>query len=311
TLSMVFDCDNEFQIKHKRKPYDYEEFENKLDNETILTCQPLTEENSYGWLRSLIDRFIVNDGIKNIIKQFNDHSLTTKEYYALLSTFANCLDYIIIDKYQHLFNEHVEQAIKHVKKVLNEEENIYEVTTSDSVFDLLTILKTICCSAWPDRIEIIHELQLNIISKLLQSSNMKLRTNALEELVIIIENSTTVLLDVTHKSIDCDILSQWIIENSIVSVALKGDINDSYYLTNTSQLFKFIGSKLTKADIEMIWKAEYNQSILLNDHSFTLLLSACEEFDSEQFECLIDLISEVYFTIQEKIVRNLKSPRLE
>ncbi|CAF1377580.1 unnamed protein product, partial [Didymodactylos carnosus] len=38
----------------------------------------------------------------------------------------------------------------------------------------------------------------------------------------------------------------------------------------------------------------YNQSILLNDHSFTLLLSACEEFNSEQFECLIDLISELW-----------------
>ncbi|CAF1402683.1 unnamed protein product, partial [Didymodactylos carnosus] len=47
TLSMIFDCNNRFQIKHKRKPYDYEEFENKFDYETILTCQPLAEENSY------------------------------------------------------------------------------------------------------------------------------------------------------------------------------------------------------------------------------------------------------------------------
>ncbi|CAF1434153.1 unnamed protein product, partial [Didymodactylos carnosus] len=178
------------------------------------------------------------------------------EYNALLSIFANCLDYIFIDKYQHLFNEHVEQAMKHVKKVLNEEENIFEVTTSDSMFDLLTTLKTICCSAWSDRIEIIHKLQLNIISKLLQSPNMKLKTNALEELVIMIENSTTVLLNVTHKSIDCDILSQWIIESSIVSEVLKGDMNNSNYITNTGKLFKFIGPKLTKTDIETIWKAE-------------------------------------------------------
>ncbi|CAF1257892.1 unnamed protein product, partial [Didymodactylos carnosus] len=78
TLSIIFDCNNEFQTKHRLKPYDYEEFEDKLDDETILTFQPLTEENSYGWLRSLINRFVFNSGIKNLIKQFNNHSLTTE-----------------------------------------------------------------------------------------------------------------------------------------------------------------------------------------------------------------------------------------
>ena len=44
-----------------------------------------------------------------------------KEYNALLSPFVNCLDYIFIDKYRQLFNEHIEQALNYIKNLKEED----------------------------------------------------------------------------------------------------------------------------------------------------------------------------------------------
>ncbi|CAF4501487.1 unnamed protein product, partial [Didymodactylos carnosus] len=75
---------------------------------------------THGWLCSLINRFVAKDGITNLKSQFNEN-LTALEYNALLSPFNNCMDYILSEKYRQLSEEHIEQALAHVKNLKEED----------------------------------------------------------------------------------------------------------------------------------------------------------------------------------------------
>lgn len=58
--------------------------------------------------------------MKIIVKK-NVSCCSFEEYKALFAPFANCLDFIHKDKYQELFNEHVEQALEFVKNLKEED----------------------------------------------------------------------------------------------------------------------------------------------------------------------------------------------
>lgn len=76
TLSILFDHESTFHRKHKNK---YSDGSNEKQlGDRVLAHQPSTSQTSssysrndpYGWLCQIINRFVLRDGIVNLMKQF-------------------------------------------------------------------------------------------------------------------------------------------------------------------------------------------------------------------------------------------------
>ncbi|CAF4573224.1 unnamed protein product [Rotaria sp. Silwood1] len=313
TLSIVFDYDSVFQRKNKTKPYDRSLYDKQLDDR-ILANPPSTStfsvynrNETYGWLCQLINRFVLKDGIVNLKAQYqNEKPLTALEYNALLSPFVNCMDYIHIDKYRQLFSEHIEQALDYIK---NLKEQDFKAKSTNTIFELLSTLRKICSAVWPNRIEQIEQLHLNLLLRMIALSNFNAKMNSLKELAKIIENAISNIPSLTKASIRRDVISEWIIENSILSKALEGNIDQNQYVEKVRTLMDFIAPKISKEDIQTIWKMQHGRSLVAVDHLFTLIASAAAKFNLQQLNYLIEFICNSWKTetilIQEKLIELL------
>ncbi|CAF0728964.1 unnamed protein product [Didymodactylos carnosus] len=129
SVHQTFDCNTTYQQKHKFEPYIncY-----NLNGCHFVKMQLNDGQLSYGWLRSLIDRFLMQDGIQKIQKQFDTDSLKAADYNALLKVFVNCKNCIVMERYRTLFSKHILQAIDYVKRA------------TEDVSNLIKTLHTIC-----------------------------------------------------------------------------------------------------------------------------------------------------------------------
>ncbi len=82
-LAILFDQDSVFQRKHKSRSYDRSLYDKQL-GEQILANSPSSstfvinnQNEPYGWLCQIINRFVLKDGIQHLKEQFqNEQSLT-------------------------------------------------------------------------------------------------------------------------------------------------------------------------------------------------------------------------------------------
>ncbi|CAF4794003.1 unnamed protein product, partial [Rotaria sp. Silwood2] len=98
TLAITFDTNTTFSQKHKDEQLPTRRIY-KLDDEEFLRKSFNNKTGTYGWLRSFIQRFIAQNGLKNLRAQFeyinNSKSTTTTamEYNCLLKLFSNSTHY--------------------------------------------------------------------------------------------------------------------------------------------------------------------------------------------------------------------------
>ncbi|CAF2054268.1 unnamed protein product [Rotaria magnacalcarata] len=312
TLAILFDHDSVFQRKHKSKSYDRSLYDKQLGelilaNSSSPTFSVYNRNEPYGWLCEIINRFILKDGIQNLKIQFkSEQPLTALEYNALLSPFVNCMDYIFVEKYRQLFSDNIEQALDYVKNLKEED---FKAKSTNTIFELLTTLRKICSVVWTKRLEQVEELHLNLLLKMVALSNFNAKMNSLKELAKIIENCTSNIPSITKASIPRDVVSEWVIEHSILSKALEGNIDQNQYVEKVRTLMDFIAPRILKEDIETIWKMQHGRSLVAVDHLFTLIASAAAKFNLEQLNHLIGFIHSSWKSetvlIQEKLIELL------
>ena len=82
-LSMLFDYNNNFQRRHRTKPYDRSLYDRSLGDRILAnppsgsTFSVYSRSETCGWLCQIINRFVLRDGIINLKKQFRSgQSLT-------------------------------------------------------------------------------------------------------------------------------------------------------------------------------------------------------------------------------------------
>ncbi|CAF0751200.1 unnamed protein product [Adineta ricciae] len=311
TLAILFDPESTFQRKHRSKPYDRSLYDKQLGDQ-ILANPPSgfvihSRNETYGWLCRLINRFVVKDGIINLKEQFeSEKPLTALEYNALLVPFVNCMDYLFLDRYRQLFGEHVEQAIEYVQRLKEED---FKAKSTNAMFELLTTLRKICLVAWPDRINQLEQLHLNLLLKMIALSNFNAKMNSLKELAKLIENASFNNSSTSKISMQRSSLIDWIIDNSILSKALEGNIDQNQYVDKVRILLDFIAPKILKEEIETIWKMQHGHSLVAVDHLFSLIASAAAKFNLQQLNFLIEFIYNSWKTetvlIQEKLIQLL------
>jgi hypothetical protein len=93
-----------------------------------------------------------------------------------------------------------------------------------------------------------------------------------------IENSTSNVQNTSKTSIRRDVISDWIIQNSILSKALEGkqnqkfifnlfifisigNIDQNQYVDKVRTLLDFIAPKISKEEIETIWKMQVKKTL--------------------------------------------------
>ncbi|UJR14109.1 hypothetical protein I4U23_001105 [Adineta vaga] len=119
TLAIAFDTNTTFSQKHKDKLLP-EDRVNQLDDDEFLRTNYSNSMESYGWIRSLIQRFIVQNGLKNLQNQFeqmkssNSTKTTTMEYNSLLKLFSKCHQCIEAHHFRLLFTASIRQAIQYL-----------------------------------------------------------------------------------------------------------------------------------------------------------------------------------------------------
>ncbi|CAF4648989.1 unnamed protein product, partial [Didymodactylos carnosus] len=69
-------------------------------------------------------------------------------------------------------------------------------------------------------------------------------------------NCTSSMSSISKVSMHRDNVSEWIIEHSILSKALEGDIDQNQYVEKVRILVEFISQRILKEDIEGIWKMQ-------------------------------------------------------
>ncbi|UJR33560.1 hypothetical protein I4U23_020999 [Adineta vaga] len=313
TLAIIFDYDSTFQRKHRSKPYDRNLYDKQLGDQ-ILANSPSSfsfsvynRNETYGWLCQLINRFVVKDGITNLKEQFeSEKPLTASEYNALLIPFVNCMDYLLLDRYRQLFSEHIEQAITYIQNLKEED---FKAKSTNYIFELLTTLRKICSVVWLNRIDQLEQLHLNLLFKMIALSNFNAKMNSLKELAKLIENASFNSQSTSKSSMRRDVISDWIIENSILSKALEGNIDQNQYVDKVRILLDFIAPRILKEEIETIWKMQHGRSLVAVDHLFTLIASAAAKFNLQQLNFLIEFICSSWKIetdlIQEKLIELL------
>ncbi|CAM4859019.1 unnamed protein product [Rotaria socialis] len=124
TLAITFDINTTFSQKHKdeqlpsRRVY-------KLDDEEFLRTKFNNQTGTYGWIRSFIQRFIAQDGLKNLRGQFElmknatPTTTTAMEYNALLKLFSKCYQCIELGRFRVLFTRSIRQVIKYFLETKN------------------------------------------------------------------------------------------------------------------------------------------------------------------------------------------------
>jgi hypothetical protein len=127
TLAIVFDTNTTFSQKHKDEKLPSNRHY-QLDDEEFLKKTAPHQKESFGWILSVLQRFIAQNGLKSLRGQFeflNQSNGTATEYNCLLKLFVKCHQFIEARHFRLLFTRSIRQAIQfyHQMKTKNSESN--------------------------------------------------------------------------------------------------------------------------------------------------------------------------------------------
>ncbi|CAF3804516.1 unnamed protein product [Adineta steineri] len=120
TLAVIFDPNSVFHQKHTNQSFQYSFSDEQLDDRLLSwpSFLLITSSDTHGWLCQLINRFVEQNGIQNLKRQFENHqSLTALEFNALLAPFTNCINYLMKGKYRLLFGKDIDRIFNYIENL--------------------------------------------------------------------------------------------------------------------------------------------------------------------------------------------------
>lgn len=114
TLAIIFDTNTTFAQKHKDEQIPSNRVYQLKDNE-FLNILPAKSKDSFGWICSLIQRFIAQNGLVNLCNQFEFITKSTgtiNEYHSLLELFSKCHQCINAPRFRSVFTRAIRQSIR-------------------------------------------------------------------------------------------------------------------------------------------------------------------------------------------------------
>ncbi|KAF5923119.1 hypothetical protein HPG69_012208 [Diceros bicornis minor] len=166
-----------------------------------------------------------------------------------------------------------------------------------SIPELLSAIKLLCMRFQPDLVTVVDDLRLDILLRMLKSPHFSAKMNSLKEVTKLIEDST--LSKSVKNAIDTDRLLDWLVENSVLSIALEGNIDQAQYCDRIKGIIELLGSKLSLDELTKIWKIQSGQSSTVIENIHTIIAAAAVKFNSDQLNHLFVLIQKVLDVLWE------------
>ncbi|XP_053324952.1 ubiquitin carboxyl-terminal hydrolase 24 [Spea bombifrons] len=302
-LTMAFNPDNEYHFKNRMKmcQKNWAEVFGEGSSYAVSPASTLQKE-PHGWLVDLVNRFGELGGFAAIQSKLSSDDIELGAVSALVQPLGVCAEYLNSSAVQPMLDRVIHNRIKYVQNV---EEKDLKDKRLVSIPELLSAIKLLCMRFQPDLVTAVDDLRLDILLRMLKSPHFSAKMNSLKEVTKLIEDST--LSKSVKNAIDTDRLLDWLVENSVLSIALEGNIDQAQYCDRIKGIIELLGSKLSLDELSKIWKIQAGQSSTVIENIQTIIAAAAVKFNPEQLNHLFVLIQKSWETETDRVRQKLLS----
>uniref|UniRef100_A0A3Q4AJ23 Ubiquitin carboxyl-terminal hydrolase 24 n=1 Tax=Mola mola TaxID=94237 RepID=A0A3Q4AJ23_MOLML len=291
-LTMAFNPDNEYHFKNRMKACQRNWAEVFGDEANMFAVSP---SNSYQKVRE--NTFGELGGFTAIQAKLN-----TDEIEIAVSTAALAVMFCGFLTSNPMLDPVIHKMITYVQ---NLEEKDLKDKRLVSIPDLLSAIKLLCMRFQRELVTVVDDLRLDTLLRMLKTPHFSTKMNSLKEVTKLIEEST--VSKTVKNAIDTDKLLDWLVENSVLSIALEGNIDQAQYCERIKGIIELLGSKLSLDELSKIWRIQAGQSSTVIENIHTIIAAAAVKFSFDQLTHLFVLIQKSWEIESDRVRQKLLS----
>ncbi|XP_056118772.1 ubiquitin carboxyl-terminal hydrolase 24 isoform X3 [Rhinichthys klamathensis goyatoka] len=302
-LTMAFNPDNEYHFKNRMKACQ-RNWAEVFGEDSMFAVSPSSsyQKEPHGWLVDLVNRFGEMGGFTAIQCKLNQEELEIGCVSALVQPLGVCAEYLNSSLVQPMLDPVIHKMITYVQ---NLEEKDLKDKRLVSIPELLSAIKLLCMRFQRELVNVVDDLRLDILLRMLKTPHFSAKMNSLKEVTKLIEEST--VSKTVKNAIDTDRLLDWLVENSVLSIALEGNIDQAQYCDRIKGIIELLGSKLSLDELSKIWKIQAGQSSTVIENIHTIIAAAAVKFNFDQLSHLFVLIQKSWEVESDRVRQKLLS----
>ncbi|XP_034036320.1 ubiquitin carboxyl-terminal hydrolase 24 isoform X2 [Thalassophryne amazonica] len=303
-LTMAFNPDNEYHFKNRMKACQRnwdEVFGDETNMFAVSPCNSYQKE-PHGWLVDLVNRFGELGGFTAVQAKLNTEEIEIACVSALVQPLGVCAEYLNSSLVQPMLDPVIHKMITYVQ---NLEEKDLKDKRLVSIPDLLSAIKLLCMRFQRELVAVVDDLRLDTLLRMLKTPHFSTKMNSLKEVTKLIEEST--MSKTVKNAIDTDKLLDWLVENSVLSIALEGNIDQAQYCERIKGIIELLGSKLSLDELSKIWRIQAGQSSTVIENIHTIIAAAAVKFSFDQLNHLFVLIQKSWEIESDRVRQKLLS----
>ncbi|XP_078801732.1 ubiquitin carboxyl-terminal hydrolase 24 isoform X8 [Oryzias latipes] len=302
-LTMALNPDNEYHFKNRMKACQRNWAEVFGDEANMFAVSPNTyQKEPHGWLVDLVNRFGELGGFTAIQTKLNSEEVEIASVSALVQPLGVCAEYLNSSLVQPMLDPVIHKMITYVQ---NLEEKDLKDKRLVSIPELLSAIKLLCMRFQRELVAVVDDLRLDTLLRMLKTPHFSTKMNSLKEVTKLIEEST--VSKSVKNAIDTDKLLDWLVENSVLSIALEGNIDQAQYCERIKGIIELLGSKLSLDELSKIWKIQAGQSSTVIENIHTIIAAAAAKFSFDQLTHLFILIQKSWEVESDRVRQKLLS----
>uniref|UniRef100_A0A8D0AM99 ubiquitinyl hydrolase 1 n=1 Tax=Sander lucioperca TaxID=283035 RepID=A0A8D0AM99_SANLU len=303
-LTMAFNPDNEYHFKNRMKACQRNWAEVFGEEANMFAVSPSNtyQKEPHGWLVDLVNRFGELGGFTAIQTKLNADEIEIACVSALVQPLGVGAEYLNSSLVQPMLDPVIHKMITYVQ---NLEEKDLKDKRLVSIPDLLSAIKLLCMRFQRELVTVVDDLRLDTLLRMLKTPHFSTKMNSLKEVTKLIEEST--VSKTVKNAIDTDKLLDWLVENSVLSIALEGNIDQAQYCERIKGIIELLGSKLSLDELSKIWKIQAGQSSTVIENIHTIIAAAAVKFSFDQLTHLFVLIQKSWEVESDRVRQKLLS----
>ncbi|XP_056894156.1 ubiquitin carboxyl-terminal hydrolase 24 isoform X2 [Takifugu flavidus] len=303
-LTMAFNPDNEYHFKNRMKTCQRNWAEVFGDEANMFAISPSNsyQKEPHGWLVDLVNRFGELGGFTAIQAKLNADEIEIASVSALVQPLGVSAEYLNSSLVQPMLDPVIHKMITYVQ---NLEEKDLKDKRLVSIPDLLSAIKLLCMRFQRELVTVVDDLRLDTLLRMLKTPHFSTKMNSLKEVTKLIEEST--VSKTVKNAIDTDKLLDWLVENSVLSIALEGNIDQAQYCERIKGIIELLGSKLSLDELSKIWRIQAGQSSTVIENIHTIIAAAAVKFSFDQLTHLFVLIQKSWEVESDRVRQKLLS----
>uniref|UniRef100_A0A4W5NHA6 Ubiquitin carboxyl-terminal hydrolase 24 n=1 Tax=Hucho hucho TaxID=62062 RepID=A0A4W5NHA6_9TELE len=302
-LTIAFNPDNEYHFKNRMKTCQ-RNWSEVFGEEAMFAVSPSNsyQKEPHGWLVDLVNRFGEMGGFTAIQAKLNTQEIEIGCVSALVQPLSVCAEYLNSSLVQPMLDPVIHKMITYVQ---NLEEKDLKDKRLVSIPELLSAIKLLCMRFQTALVTVVDDLRLDTLLRMLKTPHFSTKMNSLKEVTKLIEEST--VSKTVKNAIDTDRLLDWLVENSVLSIALEGNIDQAQYCDRIKGIIELLGSKLSLDELSKIWMIQAGQSSTVIENIHTIMAAAAVKFNIDQLSHLFVLIQKSWEVESDRVRQKLLS----